>query len=133
MAFEIPDDHGLEVLRRSAEEVNSSPTAYRLRTTATGTFTPTGLTTEGKFTEVTINTSTWTALPATALSARNTINIQNDTGENVKLNYDSGVVGFVGILLPDGGERSYPITDSIVIYAKSETTDGVVLGVEELA
>lgn len=101
-----------------------------IRTTSVST---SGLSIAGRFTEVTINTVTWTALPLVPLANRNAICIQNISGENIKLNYDSGVAGFVGTKMAPDSERFYDITDSIVLYAKSETTDGVTIGIEELS
>lgn len=132
MPATIPEDHGLEIIRRAAELIQTDPTCYRLRTTATGTFSRTGLSVSGKVTIVSINTSTWTALPATALTDRNAISIQNQSDETIKVNYDTGVSGFVGMEIPAGGERFYNITDDVVIYAKSSSTT-VSIAVEEVA
>lgn len=97
-----------------------------------GSFSPSGLNVGGLHTVVSINSSTWTALPATALTNRNQINIQNYSGVEIKLNYDNTVVGYVGVVLADQAERFYQITDSIVIYAKS-SAGTVNVDVEELA
>jgi hypothetical protein len=103
-----------------------------VRTTATGEFTFSGLKTGGKVTEVTLNSSTWTALPATPLTNRNAISIQNRSGIEIKINYDNGVSGYEGVIIPNNGERFYDITDTIVMYAKS-TTGTPTINVEELA
>jgi len=103
-----------------------------VRTTATGEFTFSGLKTGGKITEVILNTSTWTALPGTALADRNAISIQNRSGIEIKINYDSGVSGYEGVVIPNNGERFYDITDAIVIYAKA-TTGTPTINIEELA
>lgn len=99
---------------------------------ATGEFSPVGLKTSGKVTEVTLSTSAWTALPVTALNARNAISIQNRSGVEIKLNFDNTVSGYIGVYLPDGYERSYDITDSIVLYAKASVGTPTII-VEELA
>lgn len=91
-----------------------------------------GLNVAGKVSEVTINPTTWTVLPATALTNRNAIAIQNRTGQEIKINYDPLTVGYVGIVIDDKSERFYDITDNILIYAKSKTSSCVVF-VEELA
>jgi hypothetical protein len=93
---------------------------------------PSGLTTEGKITEVTLNSSTWVPLPATALTNRNEIGIQNLSGINIKLNFDDNVSGYVGITIANGSERHYSITDDIIIYAKAASGNPTVT-VEELA
>lgn len=97
-----------------------------------GSFQIQGLSVEGKITIVSIDDSSWTALPATPLTNRNGLGIQNLSGQNIYINYDNTVVGFEGILIPDGAERFYNITDSIVIYAKSGS-GAVGVTVEELA
>lgn len=106
----------------------------RVRTsgTITGTIKPTGLNTAGKVTEVTVNDTTWTALPATALSARNAIGIQNLSGQTIKINFDNAVVGFVGMVIANGSERTYDITDAIIVYAKCQSGTAVV-NIEEIS
>jgi len=91
-----------------------------------------GLSKEGKITVVTINDTTWTALPVTPLDDRNALSIQNPTEENMKINYADDIVGYVGIEIKAGFERYYDIKDSIGIYGKSESGDIDVI-IEELA
>jgi hypothetical protein len=97
-----------------------------------GSFSVSGLKVAGKVTEVTINDTTWTALPAAALANRNALAIQNYSGQLVKINYSNSVSGFVGAHLPDGQERFYDITDAIVQYAKCESGTATIV-VEELS
>lgn len=97
-----------------------------------GSFRPSGLNVEGVHYEVEINDSTWTPLPATPLAGRNQINIQNFTGVEIKINFDVGVSGYVGMRIPNNTERFYQVTDSIIVYAKS-SSGTVDLDVEELA
>jgi hypothetical protein len=111
MAFGILNDQNLY-------EHDGNPPKPKLRTTATGTFTFSGLKNGGKITEVTLNDATWTPLPAAALANRNAIAIQNDSGQDIKINYDNAVVGFIGVKIPNGGERQYDITDGIIQYGK---------------
>ena len=127
----VLNDAWHEVIRKAAEVITPN-TEYRLRTTATGTFTPTGLTTGGLGTLVTLNSSTWTALPATALTDRNAISIQNQSGIEIKINYGSGIVGYVGAIIQAGGERAYDVTDSIILYGKSASGTPTIY-IEELA
>ena len=49
---------------------------------------------------MTLNSSSWTALPSTPLTDRNAIAVQNESGINIKLNYDNNVVGYVGMTAP---------------------------------
>lgn len=103
-----------------------------VKTSTKGTFSPTGLNIAGRVTEVVLNDATWTALPATALTSRNAISVQNQSTTAVKVNYDNSVSGYVGMLIPAGGERFYDITDSIVMYAKSESGTPTIV-VEEIS
>lgn len=86
----------------------------------------------GRVTEVPINNSSWTALPLVPLASRKAINIQNLTGQEIKINYNNGIAGYVGIAIANGGERSYDMEDGIVIYAKSISST-VNINVEELS
>jgi hypothetical protein len=103
-----------------------------LRTTGSGVFELSGLNDGGKVTEVTLNPTTWTALPLTPLTNRNAMNIQNVSAEDIKVNYNSGQAGFVGILIGSGSERSYDIKDTIIIYGKS-ISSVVTINIEEIA
>lgn len=104
-----------------------------VRTSAEGEFTFSGLKTGGQVTEVTLNDSTWTALPGTSLAGRNAIAIQNPSSDEVRINYDNGISGFIGVIIPAGGERQYDITDGITIYGKSISGTTPVVIIEELA
>lgn len=104
-----------------------------VRTSAKGEFTFSGLKTGGKVTEVTLNDTTWTALPGTSLAARNAIAIQNVSADDIKLNYDDGVAGYIGVLITAGGERQYDITDGITVYGKSASGTTPTINIEELA
>tara|TARA_R110000868_G_scaffold132464_6_gene343579 strand:- start:290 stop:673 length:384 start_codon:yes stop_codon:yes gene_type:complete len=104
----------------------------RIRTITEGSLRPQGLRTGGRITEVTINASTWTALPVTALTDRNALGIQNRSGQEIKINYDNTTVGYVGVYMDDGEQRFYDITDDIQIYAKSSSSSCAVV-VEEIS
>lgn len=75
----------------------------------------------GKVTEVTINDTTWTPLPATALVGRKTISIQNQSNSEIKINYNPAQAGYVGMIIKKDGERVYNISDDVIIYAKAIT------------
>lgn len=99
----------------------------------TGEFTPSGLRIAGRVTEVLLSTTEWTALPPGGpLANRNAINIQNYSGDEVRLNYSSTIPGFTGVILNDQSERSLDIKDSINLYAKAKT-GGSILIVEEIS
>lgn len=111
-------------------------TAVRVKVANSGefSFSPSGLNIGGKVSEIAINDTTWTALPTTPLASRNAINIQNRSGFEIKINYDQTTVGYVGIAIDDQNERSYDITENIIIYAKAKAGSGsVTVTVEEIA
>jgi hypothetical protein len=89
-----------------------------------------GLEIAGKVTSVTVNNS-WQALPATALADRNAMSIQHQGGNDVYLGY-TGAGPASGVLLIFGSERFYNITDSIVIYARTQNGTASIV-VEELS
>lgn len=91
-----------------------------------------GLTVEGKVTEVTIDDTGWTALPATPLIGRNAMAIQNKSGVDCKIKYNS-TGGYVdGMIIEDDEERSYDITDNIIVFGRA-SVGTIVLFIEELA
>lgn len=100
--------------------------------TVTGVLYPSGLRVAGKVTKMLIGNSTWVELPTTPLANRNAISIQNQSTQEIKINYDIGVATFEGMSIPPGGERFYDITDSISIYAKSASGNVDIL-VEEIS
>jgi len=119
----LQDSEHLIDRERDAFEWDSTIPGWRKRTTAdvTGEIRLTGLNIAGKITEVTINNTGWTALPATALTDRNALAIQNWSDTEVKINYDN-TVGYVGMIISaNGGERQYDITDNIVMYGRSSS------------
>lgn len=97
-----------------------------------GTIRPAGLNIGGRVTEVTLNDTTWVALPSTPLAQRNALAIQNVSGVEMKVNYSSGIAGYEGIVIADGNERSYQISDTIIVYGKS-ALGSITVNVEELA
>lgn len=95
-----------------------------------GSVSTAGLHIKGVITFVTINDTTWTALPPTPLVGRNALMIQNRSGVNILLAYDTSPTAW--IILPANGERSYDITENIPIYAQS-TSGTVQVTIEELS
>jgi hypothetical protein len=98
----------------------------------TGEVSTSGLKNGGRISEVTIDSSAWFPLPAIPLANRNSIGIQNPSDTPIKINYDNTQIGFVGVLIPAGGERFMDIKDAIPIYAKAQS-GSVVLNVEEIS
>lgn len=80
---------------------------------------PSGLSTAGQITRVTLSSASWTALPATALTDRNGLGVQNDSGIEIKVGFDSGEAGYVGWTVRDLGEFFVDITDAVTLYAKA--------------
>lgn len=117
-------------------EVDGTPHRRVTGANFSGSFTPAGLTVGGKHTEVTINDTSWTKLPPTPQAGRNAIGIQNYTGFEIRLNYDTYnplPAGYEGMRVPNSNEKYYGITDSINIYAKADAGSGnVIVDVEEL-
>jgi hypothetical protein len=103
-----------------------------IRTSAEGTFQPTGLKEGGAITEVVLSDTIWTALPPVGLTNRRQINIQNLSGTEIKINYSDTIIGYVGIVLPSGGERQYLLEQNVIMYAKAQAGSPVV-NVEEIA
>lgn len=92
-----------------------------------------GLYMAGKITIIALSDSEWTELPATALTNRNSISIQNQSGNgnSVLMNYSPNAPA-EGIRIEDGGYRALTIGGGIKVYGRMETGVGAV-AVEELA
>jgi len=93
---------------------------------------PSGLNIAGKITETTINSTSWSPLPATTLTDRNAISIQNVSGVEIKINYDNTVTGYVGMVIANNSERYIDVGDNIIIYAKSASGTPT-LNIEEIS
>jgi hypothetical protein len=117
---------------RKFEDVGGEPAVRVTGQNFSGTFSVSGLKIAGRVTEVLINSTTWTALPAVPLANRNAVAIQNYTGQLIKINYSNSVSGFVGVAIPDQVERFYDITPEIIQYAKC-ASGSVTIIVEELS
>lgn len=97
-----------------------------------GTLEPSGLRNGGRITEVTLSSTIWTALPLVSLDGRNALAIQNRSGIEIKINYTNTETGYVGMVIDNGGERFYDISDSITIYAKASSGTPIV-SIEEIS
>jgi len=105
-----------------------------VRTSAKGTFSPSGLTIGGKITKVTVTDSSWVALPTTALINRNALSLQNRSGFDIAVNFVNTEAYADSWIVADGFELHYAIKDSIVIYAKAQSGAGSIsILVKELA
>jgi len=101
----------------------------------TGTFTPTGLITQGKHSFITVNATGWTKLPATPLPDRNGLALMNYSSIDIMLRYVEGIADLTyrGTLLPaNGGIKFYDIKDTIEIYGMSASATTIVT-VEEIS
>ena len=82
---------------------------------------PSGLTIGGIITQVTLSDTIWTAVPSAAFSNRNGLGIQNESNIKIKVNFDNTEPGFIGWTVNAGGELFVDITESVLLYAKSES------------
>lgn len=109
-----------------------------MRTTAKGTFSPTGLSTDWIITTLDV-TDTATLLPATALVGRNALSIYNTSETDFvfigKSNVTAdNVVGTTsGWDLPPKGYMNFDVKDNISIYAIAETGKTIRVKIMELA
>jgi hypothetical protein len=97
--------------------------------------TPSGLKIGGRHSFVTINSTTWTKVPATALTDRNSMGLFNESSVKIKFRYLEGIGDtlFRGTPIPANGSSQFrDITDAIDIYCKCETGT-VEVTVEEIA
>ncbi len=99
-----------------------------------GTFQQSGLTKQGRVTMLTIDSTTWYEAPASALSDRNNIEIQNPStsASNIVWNYDNTAPATAGFQVPPGASRSLAITGSIPVYIRMVSGSATAV-VEELA
>jgi len=140
-------DHGLEVIRKAAEDIGVSlganPKAeYLLRTkvmnVVTGEFTFSGLSQALKITTMQV-TDVATAMPATALTNRNAISVQNKDATNTVYIGNSDVTADTvigttsGFELGPNGFFGLDITDDIVLYARCETGKTAIIKITEVA
>lgn len=98
---------------------------------------PVGLTEGGLVTHVALTDSAWTALPTTPLSNRNSLQIQNISGNGAIIlwNYSNSAPSTEGVRIEDGGFKERALTDDIIVYARvlaSSGSSGTVV-VEEVA
>lgn len=101
-------------------------------TTITGGVSQLGLSIGGKVTAVELVDFEWRAMPAVPLANRNSIQIQNFSGVDIKINYNNDNSSSFGVVLKDSTERIYMIKDNIVLYGRS--SEGIVtIIVEEIA
>lgn len=82
---------------------------------------PSGLKTAGLITEVTLAVGVWTAIPASSLANRNSMGIQNATGDQIRLNFNPAAATTVGWIVNPNGEFFIDITDNITLYATAVT------------
>lgn len=91
-----------------------------------------GLNTEGRVTEVELVDFEWRPMPPTPLSFRNSIQVQNFSGVDVKINYTNDPAVTLGIILRDSFERVYMVKENIPLYGRSSQGTVKVI-VEEIA
>jgi len=92
---------------------------------------PVALSNQGLMTEVTVNSTGWTALPTTPLSGRKAYSIQNQGSQDVKINYNNGV-GYVGKIIEPKDTIFTDIAPDIVVYGRAKNGTSLLL-VEEIS
>lgn len=100
--------------------------------TITGGVSQLGLNIGGKVTEVELVNFEWRPMPAIPFPNRNSIQVQNFSGVDIKINYVPDHSSSFGVVLKDSTERIYMIKDNIIIYGRS-SEGSVKIIVEEIA
>lgn len=113
------------------KESTVDPDKPCVRVCTEGTQSVSGLTIAGRIIFVTLSSIAWVALPVAPLVNRNAISIQNVSGIQMKVNFVSNL-GYVGIIIEDGAERFYNITDDIIIFGRA-TSGSPIIAVEEVS
>ncbi len=136
------DDHGIEAIRKSAEElVPGDKSNYYIKTglTGGGEITPSGLNTEGKNTTIDIG-DTYAKLPSTPLNDRNALSIHNtSTTDILYIGFDSNVTAdnvlgnTSGRQLGTGQVMNFDVTNNVEIYAIAPTGKTIRVHLMELA
>lgn len=119
---------------------SSGPGNYTKEDPLNVTASYTGLREGGRISEIPLNASTQTPLPAIPKVRRNAVAIQNTSGIEVKINYapnlpadiDTDIPGYVGIVIADKSERQYDITEDVIIFAKAKTGTPTIV-IEEIS
>lgn len=101
---------------------------------ATGTFQFSGLSKEGKITEVALDDTAWVQIFAAPLADRNSIAVQNISGNGATVlwNYVNTAPATEGWRIEDGGFKAVAIQDNISVYARILSGTGTV-AVDEVA
>lgn len=92
---------------------------------------PIALSGGGVVTQVEISNLEWRPVSSSPITNRRVLNLQNNTGQLIRLRYDD-IPQFLGIKLEDGAERNYDVLPSFQLLARSETSI-VMLDYEEVA
>ena len=100
--------------------------------TVNGSVAQSGLNIGGKVTEVELVNFEWRAMPEIPLENRNSIQVQNFSGVDIKINYVPNHSSSFGVIVKDSTERIYMIKDNIIIYGRS-SEGSVKIIVEEIA
>ena len=103
------------------EEVAGQTTVRTKVVAGTLNYAPSGLRTAGRHTFVTVSRTSWVALPSTALTDRNGISIQNESGIDIKIRYVNTDTLWRGTRIAgNGSERFYDIKETIILYAMAD-------------
>lgn len=102
-------------------------------TVASGTFVPSGLRTKGLITLVDIDNTQWWPVPPTPLVARNSISIQNLSGQAILMEFDNTKPLSEGWTIFNNGVEGTDVTDNIIIYAIATTAAPCTIVAKELS
>ena len=100
--------------------------------TITAAYAPSGLRNGGRISFVTVNSTSWTALPLSPLSDRNGMSIQNQSNVEIAIQYVDTDPLYRGIKLAPNAERFYDIKDTIILSCKSSSGTPEIL-IEEIS
>lgn len=93
-----------------------------------------GLSVGGRVQVIALDDTAWVALPSSALANRNTVIIQNQSGNGnvILLNYSPTAPFSEGFRIEDGGYRGTGLTGSVTLYGRMLNGSGIAC-VEEIA
>jgi hypothetical protein len=100
--------------------------------TVSGTVESTSPINSGKITKVTLDNTSWTAIPTSAAANRQGLGIQNLSGDNLLLNWSNTAPANEYIFVASGAERYYSAKTGAILYGRFQTIATGTIIVEEL-
>lgn len=111
----------------------AGPVTIEQPITVNGNVTVSGLSIAGLITYVMIDDTQWWPLPPTAQANRNSVAVQNLSGQSILMNYDPLKPLNEGWTIYNNGEFSLDVTNSIPIYATATAPGTITLVIMELS